>query len=536
MPTAPPIRNKSDELALREGCYYDPAAGERVVAFVEKFCKQSKGEWSGKTIKLLDWQRDFILPLYGWKRPDGTRRFRTFYCEVAKKNGKSTLASGLTLYHLLADGEPGAEVYCLAYDLGQARIVFDEAHHMVKASPSLYKVLDPVPSAKRILHPASNSKLQALSADVPSKDGFNASYTLFDELHRQRTRSLWDIFKYAGKSRRQPLRGSITTAGFDRESICWEQHEYTRRINEGLIEDTTHFGVIYGATLNDPIDSPATWKKANPSIGVTLKEEDFASEVKQARENPAELNNFLRLSLNIWTQSDERYIPRDKWDACAGGPIDLADLEGLPCYGGLDLSSTTDVTAFVLIFGDTVQGFTVVPYFWLPEETARCREDREQVSYLTWGRMGLIKLTPGPVVDYAYVRTQINALAKRFKRLEKIYVDPHMATQLTHQLHDEDGLPVEYLRQGFISLNAPTQELMRLVMSRKLRHDANPVMDWMADNACAERDAAGSVKLSKKKSTEKIDGMAALVNAIAAATSGALEGPSVYESRGVITV
>jgi phage terminase large subunit-like protein len=535
------IRNPCDELAIAQGCTFDEDAGDYVVEFLAKFCKQSKDEWAGRPLEVLDWQYDVIKRLYGWKRADGTRRFRTCYVEVPKKNGKSTIVSGLSLYHLIADGVQAAECYINAYDRSQAGIIFDEAERMVRASPNLSRILDLTPSKKLIVHPESRSKLVALSADVPSKDGVSASFTVFDELHRQATPAMWNIFKYAGASRRQPLKLSITTAGVDRNSICFRQHDYTRKVEAGTIEDTTHLGVIYGVDLQEDrrdlvevITDPETWRRVNPSLGVTIREEDFAVEVKEALESPDDLNNFLRLRLNVWTNAAARFLRRDKWDLCAGPPADPDAFLGEPCWAGLDLSSTTDITALVLVFGDEAGGFDLACKFWIPEENAELRERRDRVPYQTWARQGWITPTPGNVVDYAFVRKAIKQVGRDYQ-LRKLLCDPWNATQLAIQLKEEDGLPIETIRQGFLSLNSPTKELERLVLSGKLRHGNNPVLNWMADNAMVVKDAAGNLKLSKEKSVERIDGMAALVNAIAAATSDA-DGPSVYEERGLLVL
>jgi phage terminase large subunit-like protein len=512
------IRGPADELAVAQGCTFDRAAGGYVIEFIEGFCRQSKGEWAGRPLKLLDWQTDFILRLYGWRRPDGTRRYRTFYVEVAKKNGKSTLVSGLVLYHLIADGEPGAEVYVGAYDRSQASIIFDEAARMIGASPALSKILDVVASAKRIVHPASHSKALALSADVPSKDGVSASFTVFDELHRQRTSALWDIFRYAGAARRQPLMGAITTAGVDRQSICYRQRDYSQKVNAGLIEDISHLGVIYAADPADPIDSPETWAKANPSLGVTIKPDDFAREVQEALESPTQLNNFLRLRLDIWTNAVERFLPADRWDACGLGPVDPEELKGRECYAGLDLASTIDIAALALVFRMDDGTLKVLMFFWVPGDNAERREEKDRVPYVTWARQGLVKMTEGAAIDYDAIRSDITALDAIYP-IRKLLADPWNATQLLTQLGEQDGIEVETIRQGFASLSAPTKELERLVISGEIHHGDNPVLNWMCSNAMAARDASGNVKLDKGKSTEKIDGLAALINGIAARLS-----------------
>lgn len=533
---APPemIRTPADSLALEEGCYFDPEEAERPIRFIESFCCHSKGEWAGQPLTLLDWQKDYNRRLYGWRRPNGTRRFRVSYREVPKKNGKSTEISGKSLYHGIADGEPAAEVYINAYDLSQARIIFDEAARMVRSSPLLSRVLTVVPSAKRITHGPSESFIRALSADVASKDGVSASYTIFDELHRQAKSDMWDIFEFAGAARRQPLLEAITTAGYDRNSICYRQHDYTKKVNSGLIPDTAHLGQIYAADPADDIEDPAVWAKANPSMGVTIQVEDFRRELRKALENPTQLNNFLRLRLGIWTNASERFLRRDQWDACGVRTFTLEDLDGLPCYGGLDLSLTTDLTAFALIFIASDGTVFVVLRFWAPEERADYRESRDRVPYRTWARQGFLTLTPGSIVDYEWMKREIVELHQRFG-IRKIFIDKTYATQVALQLRDVHGIPVEFLGQGFLSLAAPTRELERLTVSTRLAHGNNPVLNWMADNAVATVDPAGNAKLDKGKSTERIDGLYALIDALAAWMTEAEDNePSVYESRGVV--
>lgn len=525
------IRGKVDEVALDQGCYFDADAGAYTCEFLERYCRQSQGtKWDGKPLILMDYQRDFLMRLYSWKRPDRTRRYRTAYLEVPKKNGKSTKVSGIALYGLVADGEPAAQIYINAYNRGQATIIFDEAARMVAKSPALSKILDVIRSSKRIVHEASNSKIVALSKDAPAQDGLNSSLTIFDELHRQRTPELWEIFEFAGAARTQPLLLSITTAGYDRESICWRQHEYSERVNAGEILDTAHLGVIYGATIDDDWEDPAVWRKANPGLGITISEEDFAAEVAKVKEVPSALNNFLRLRLNIWTQANHSFISRSSWDAC-GTEIDESRLAGKACWGGLDLSTTTDLTAFALVF----ESGEILVRFFLPDADIVERENVDRVPYRDWARRGFLFLTPGNVIDYEFVRSQINADAAKFS-LQKIYTDPFNATQICLTLRDQDGIKVEFLRQGYISLSPPTKELERLILSKKIAHGSNPILTNHALNAQAIQDAAGNLKLSKAASAKRIDGIAAVINAIAARSSdGNFEKkPSVYESRGLL--
>jgi len=543
------IRNPTDHLAVERGCYFDAASGKHVITFIEQFCVQSKGAWAGEPLVLFDWQKDAIMRLFGWRSANGKRRFKSLYLEVAKKQGKTTLISALCLFLLLADAEGAPEVYLNAVDRAQADLVFEEAARMVDKSPELSARLEVLRSKGRIIDPVSYGRIQKNSADAPSKDGVNASASIFDELHRFKSRDLWDVFEYAGVSREQPIRIVITTAGEEETGAWWEQREYSEKVNAGVIPDITHLGVVYRALEEDDIDDPATWRKANPSLGHTISIDDFRRELAEAKELPTKLANFRRLRLNIVARGEQAFVSIEQWDACSGkdlgrkaegerrkdeSPDSSFSLhpssltESLPVCGGLDLSQLDDLTALAVVSGDPESGFDVEMAFWLPEENIVDLEKRHQVPYRTWADMGLITLTPGNVIDYAFIRHHINALAQE-RELVKLLIDPYNATKLGLELKEQDGLPVEYIRQGYLSLSGPTKELLRLILSGQLRHGGHPILRWHASNCVAEQDAAGNIKLSKRKSQKKIDGMAALVNAIAAAT-GNLAGQTVHES------
>lgn len=531
----PPITFPADADALAEGCYFDRAAGERVCAFIERFCRHSKGRWAGKPFILLRWQRDLIVTLYGWLRPDGTRRFRSAYVEVPKKNGKSALVAALVVYHLVADNEQGPEVYIAAVDRKQASIIYEEARRMVEASPDLKSRLKPIPSAKRITYPKANGVALAVSADAPSQDGVSSSFTIFDELHRQRNHSLWEVFEFAGAARAQPLRVSITTAGEARRGVCWEQHEYSRAILSGQLRDIGHFAVIYAADEGDDPGAVETWAKANPSLGETLRVEDLREAFEACEGSPRKLAVFKRFRLNLWTMAESRFFDMDRWDACAGDPFDLEELRGAVCYGGLDLASTTDLAALAfLMYSEDLSRFRCFLRFYLPEDNIEALEKRDQVPYGQWVREGWIVATDGNVIDYDRIRADVSDLVDGYSiDLRRMNADPYNATQLGGQLI-ADGIRLEFLRQGFLSLNEPTKELERWVLSGRINHGGNPVLDWNAENAVAETDAAGNIKLSKSKSTKKIDGLAALVDACAAHLDPDNDdGASCYDSRGM---
>lgn len=523
------VRNPSDDLAIAQGCYFDESRGEFVCDFIETFCCQSKGRWVGQLIKLLDWQRDFLMRLYGWRRKDGTRRFRSFYLEIAKKNGKSTLVSCLAIVHIV-DAEDGApEIYLNAVDKEQASIVFDECSRMVAASPELSDRLEVIKSRGRIVDPVGNGKIQKNSADAPSKDGVNASVTIFDEIHRFKNRDLWDVFKHAGASREEPLRGVITTAGEEEDGVWFEERTKSEQINAGAIPNTEHLGVVYRADPGDDIEDPETWRKANPSLGQTITEADFAQALDDAKGSPSEMANFLRLRLNIITGSDAKFIDIANWNTC-GGPCYVDP--GSECWMGLDLSSNQDLTALACVFGELDGEVKVLMRFWLPKDNIVELERQHQVPYRQWAEKGLITLTPGNIVSKQVVRKEIVALSKLYD-LKKLLVDPWNAADVNAQMLEDDGLPVEELRQGF-SLSPPTKQLQALILGARLRHNDHPILKWHASNAIAVTDDNQNFKLSKKKSRRKIDGMAALVNAIAAMISTPSDGPSVYEKRGLI--
>jgi phage terminase large subunit-like protein len=529
------IRNDSDRAAIELGCYLDEQRGKDVCDFVEAFCRQSKGRWQGQPLTLLDWQRDFLMRLFGWLDKDGRRRFKSFYLEVAKKNGKSTLISAIALFLLLIDAlvsgirDGAPEVYLNAVDREQASIVFDECMRMVKASPELESRVEVIASKGRIIDPVGFGKIQKNSADAPSKDGVNGS-SLFDELHRFKSRELWDIFKYAGASREQPIRGVITTAGEEEDGPWFEQRLKSEQINSGAVADIAHLGVVYRADPGDDLDSPETWKKANPSLGITIKEEEFRAALEEAKRTPSEWADFLRLRLNIVCRGDQQFISAEDWAQCGGAHILGTDE---PAFGGLDLSQTRDLSAFELVIGNQTLGFDVISRFWLPEDGIVELEKAHQVPYRTWADRGFIELTPGNVIDYAFIRAEIVSLCKQFN-VRSLFADPYNATKLGLELKEQDGLPIEFIRQGYLSLSAPTKELQRLVLGRKIRHADHPILKWHCANAVVEQDAAGNLKLSKRKSKRKIDGMAALVNAIAAATSSNDYEPSVYETRPIL--
>lgn len=515
-----PVRTKADRRAVKQGFRFDRAKAKRATDFIERYCCQSIGPGAGEPLVLLNWQLEFVWQLFGWTDRAGVRRFKEAYLEIAKKNGKSTLVAAISLYLLVADGEAVPDIHVNAFDRSQAKIIYDEAARMVRASPDLKKRLEPVPSSKRIVYEAKDGVLAAQSCEVPNKDGANCSAVIFDELHRQRTRAMWDIYKYAGISRKQPLRISITTAGTDRRSICYNRHQHALKIASRAIDDDVRFlGFVYGpqdGEVDIDVDDERVWLQANPSMGVTMSMDEFRDALAEAKRSPESLILFKQLRLNIWTQEVRRYIDLDVWEACPPprSETEIATTADLS-FAGLDLSSVRDLTAYVRITGDLQSGFDVHCRFWIPEETAERRSREDNVPYLAWAEQGFVELTPGPRIDYDTVEAYIIA---DFATCDfaSVYSDFYNAQHLGSRL-TQKGVPFTYMRQGFLSMNGPTKMLDRMLASGRIRHGGNPVLSWCAANAVAERDKVDNVMLSKSKSTERIDGMIALVEAIAGA-------------------
>ena len=506
------VRSKADEQARDEGCTFVQEKADRVRKFFHTFLRHSKGQWAGQAFELLDWQWEGIVaPLFGWVRPDGTRRFRRAGIWVPKKNGKSALCSGLTLYMLLGDREPGAEVYSAAADRDQASIVYNEAANMVDASPALSSKLTLVRSTKRILHQASASVFRALSAEAPTKEGLNWSCLIFDELHAQKGRELWDTLAYGGRARRQPLLISISTAGYDRDTIGYEQYLYAKGVLEGTIQDTSFLAYVAEADADDDWTAPDVWEKSNPSLGITVTRDAFEQECREAKNSPAKENVFRRYLLNQWTEQDVRWLSLEQWDAC-GIQVKQESLTGRPCYVGLDLASVKDTTAAVFLFPDQDGGYDVLPFFWVPEDACRRRERSNGVRFDAWMKAGHMEVTPGPRTDYDVIRARFNELREKYD-IREIAIDRWNATQLAKQLSD-DGFEVILFGQGMASMTAPTKEFEALVLAGKLRHGGHPVLRWMAGNVSVEQDAAGNLKPNKAKSGEKIDGIVAGIMAL----------------------
>ena len=512
---------------------YNKDAADFAVSFIECLC-HTKGTWAGKPFDLIDWQEKIIRDIFGILKPDGYRQFNTAYVEIPKKQGKSELAAAVALLLCCADGEERAEVYGCAADRQQAAIVFDVAADMVRMNPALKKRCKILASQKRLIYEPTNSFYQVLSADAYSKHGFNVSGVIFDELHTQPNRKLYDVMtKGSGDARTQPLYFLITTAGNDENSICYQVHQKAIDIMKGRKHDPRFYPVIYGAGRDEDWSSPEVWKKANPSLGITVKMEKVKDAYNSAKENPAEENTFRQLRLNQWVKQDVRWMPMDKWDACAF-PVDPNELRGRDCYGGLDLSSTTDITAFVLVFppGDDSEDYTLLPYFWIPEDNVDLRVRRDHVPYDIWKQQGYLQTTEGNVVHYGFIEHFIDDLGKKY-HIREIAFDRWGAVEMVQNLEGM-GFTVVPFGQGFKDMTPPTKELMRLTLEKKIAHGGHPVLRWMMDNIYIRTDPAGNIKPDKAKSTEKIDGVVATIMGLDRAIRNEDNGDSVYDGRGLL--
>ena len=516
--------------------HYDKAQADFAVGFIECLC-HTKGRWAGKPFKLLPWQEQIVRDIFGTLKADGNRQFTTAYIEIPKKNGKSELAAAIALYMLFADGEASPEVYGAAADRQQAAIVFDVAHQMVNMTAALAKRSKILTANKRIVSGFNNGFYQVLSAEVTSKHGLNVSGLVLDEVHAQPNRKLYDVLtKGSGDAREQPLYFLITTAGNDTNSICYELHQKALDIIEGRKVDPTFYPVIYGAPESADWTSPAVWKEANPSLGDTITLEKVQAACESAKQNPAEENSFRQLRLNQWVKQAVRWMPMDKWDAC-DFVVNEDELAGRVCYGGLDLSSTTDITAFVLVFPplDEEDKYHILPYFWIPEENVDLRVRRDHVPYDLWEKQGTLLTTEGNVVHYGYIEKFIEKLNERFN-IREIAYDRWGAVQMVQNLEGM-GFTVVPFGQGFKDMNPPTKELMKLTLEKRIAHGGHPVLRWMMDNIFIKTDPAGNIKPDKEKSTEKIDGVVATIMALDRAIRCGLDnGESVYDEREILLI
>lgn len=530
----PKLKNYQPSKFMLPTSHYDKEKADRAVKFIENLC-HTKGKWAGKRFWLLPWQEQLIRDIFGIVKPDGYRQFRTAFVEICKKVGKSELAAAIALYLLYADNEPSAEVYGAAADRQQASIVFDVARQMVEMSPALLKRSKIMGATKRIVNYGNAGYYQVLSAEVGGKHGFSVSGLVFDEIHTQPNRQLYDVLtKGSSDARQNPLHFIITTAGTDRHSIAYELHTKAIDILEGRRVDPTFYPVVYGLKDDEDWEDEANWYKVNPSLGYTVDIERLRDAYREAKQNPADEITFRWLRMNQWVSSTTAWIP-DQIYQRGNEEIDLKSLEGRECYGGLDLSSTGDITAFVLMFPprNDEEKHILLPFFWVPEETIPQRVKANSVPYDVWERQGYLMSTEGNVIHYDFIEKFIEELGEKYHILE-IAFDRWGATQMVQDLEGM-GFTVVPFGQGYSSMSAPTKEFYKILMEGNMVHGGHPVLRWMAGNVVIDTDPAGNIKVTKARSKEKIDGIVAAIMALDRCIRNQVQPQgSVYDERGIL--
>jgi len=519
---------------MAEDSRYDKRRADHVVAFIEQL-QHTKGEWAGKQFFLLPWQETIVRDLFGIIKPNGARQFNHCFNLTCKKSGKSELAAAIALYLLCADEEEGAEIYGMANDRKQASIVFDVACQMIMRQPTLKILCKIVESQKRIVFKPTHSFYSAMSSEVSTKYGLNIHGCIFDELLGQTDRKLYDtMVRGAGAARKQPLNFVITTAGNNRNSICFEEYSKAIDILEGRKIDSTYYPVVFSAPDDADWCDPEVWRMANPSFGKIVGEEYYQNACNSAKQNPSEEPQFRQFFLCQWTNAVVKWLPMDKYDK-GSAPFDVEMLRGRSCYAGLDLASTDDIAALVLAFppdeNDKNGNYYILPFFWIPRENMDKRVSKDHVPYDKWEREGFLEATEGNVIYYDFIEKKIEELNKIYK-IEEIAYDRWGAVQLSQNLTREGFKMVDF-GQGFKDMSPASKELMRIVLDEKLMHGGNPVLRWMFENVYIETDAAGGMKPSKKKSREKIDGAVACIMSVQRAFARE-SNESIYNQRGVL--
>ncbi len=530
----PKLKEYTPTPFMLETSHYDKKKADKAVNFIEQLC-HTKSKWAGTRFWLLPWEEEIIRNVFGIVKEDGTRQFRTAFIEIPKKQGKSELAAAVALYLLYADGEASPEVYGAASDRQQASIVFDVARRMVEQNKALMKRSKIMSAQKRLVSYPNAGYYQVLSAEVNTKHGLNVSGLVFDELHSLPTRDLYDVLtKGASDARSNPLAFIITTAGTDRNSIGFEVHTKAKDILEGRRVDPTFYPVIFGIGDDDDWSDEKNWYKANPSLGITVPVERMRDAFRDAKDNPAEENLFRQLRLNQWVASTVRWIPEHIYEL-GNIPIDMEALEGRECYGGLDLSSSGDITAFVLCFPPRTENekYILLPFMWVPEETIPLRVRRASVPYNVWVQQGYMMATEGNVIAYQFIEKFIDDLGKKYHILE-IAFDRWGAVEMVQHLEGE-GFTVVPFGQGYKDMSPPTKSFYELLMQGKIIHGGHPVLKWMAGNVVVESDPAGNVKPTKAKSAEKIDAIVAAIMALDRCIRHEEQG-SVYDERDLFVI
>lgn len=513
--------------------YYDEAAANRVIKFFS-FLNHLKGPLANKPLELADWQLFIVSQLYGWKRKsDNYRRFRTAYIEVPRKSGKSTFCSGLSLYGLIGDSENAAEIYAAATTRDQARIVFGDATQMVKKSPQLLEHLKCHRSAT--LHEASGSKFEPLSSDAGSLEGRSPHFSVVDELHIHKSSEIWDVLNVASGARAQPIIFAITTAGTNREGICYEIREYCLKVVDPHlpVEDDTFFAAIWGIDEEDDWRDPEVWKKANPGYGISVYPDDLERMAKQAMESPSAETNFKTKRLNVWCSSSAAWIGSQEWDSASGNRPDISHFSGKPCYIGLDLASVSDFASMAIIFAEDGKLYPYVQHY-LPEDTVNNATGYIGQRYREWRDKGYITTTEGNITDLSYIEEDVLEAMGTYN-VREIGYDAYGATQLSASLI-EKGAPMVKISQGIMSMSDPSKELEKAVKAKVIHHGGDPVLSWMISNCVLYIDPNDNIKIKKDSEKNKIDGVIALVMALGRLKVNGGLVQNVYSKRGLRTL
>ena len=511
------------KLTDRAGRPFTPA--DNICAFIERL-PHVKGPLARQPIKMEPWQVFILTTVFGWVKPDGKRRFRRAYIEVPRGNAKSTLSSGIGLYMLTADGEGGAEIYSLATTRDQARIVFGDAQAMARASKGFRSRFGVSVGAHNIHVQATGSKFEALSAEGSTLDGLNIHFGCIDELHAHKTRTVYDVVETATGKRDNSLLWVITTAGSNRAGICYEVRGFVTRLLDSVFADDSQFGIIYGIDEGDDWGDEASLIKANPNWAVSVRPDVLLPLQAKAMQLPSAVNNFKTKHLNEWVNADTAWMDMRAWERGTEPALDIETFAGRPCWIGLDLASKTDIAALVVLFShpEIDGGFAVFGRYFLPEETALASGNSQ---YEGWMRSGRLTATPGNVIDFGWVEAELLGLSSRFA-VEAVAFDPFQATQLSTRMLAE-GLPMIEVRPTVLNFSEPMKILEALVLQGKLRHDGDPVLAWMASNVVAHLDAKDNIYPRKERPEQKIDGIVALIMALARALLPQASTVSVYD-------
>lgn len=487
------------------------------VILFSRLCVHYQGTCPGEHFEPEPWQKTLLAILFGWRREDGTRRFRYLYLEIGRKNGKTFLSAVIANYMTCADGEQGAEVYSVATKKEQARKCHGDAENIIKKSSTLRKEFNIF--KHNITHEKSLSFFRPLSSDHNKMDSLNIHCVVCDELHAWRNRLLWDVVTTSFGSRLQWMVVVTTTAGYDRVTTCWDQHVHVKKILAGVVVDDSYLGVIFSVDEEADVDNEVNWVKANPNYGVSVVKSTIREAVDRAKSIPSQMNNVLRLYFNVWTQAEFRWFRPDYWAQCQG-TFDERDLVGMDCYAGLDLSVSNDLSALVYVFPPEEHGhkLRILCRFWCPEEKINRRVSSDSVPYDMFVKNGELEPTRGRAVDYDQITSTINADNQKFNILELRY-DRWRATDIIAAA-DDMGIETIGFGQGFASMSGPSIELERMIVSGEIEHNGNAVLTWMSQNVIVVYDSAGNIKPDKSKSSEKIDGIVALIMAVAGAMNG----------------